>query len=68
MIANNYVAEVDYPEYGKRLKVHGTPWHFSETPARIGVAPKLGADNNEILGRLGYSAAEIHDFRQRRII
>jgi crotonobetainyl-CoA:carnitine CoA-transferase CaiB-like acyl-CoA transferase len=68
VVANGYVAEMDYPEYGKRLKVHGTPWHFSETPAEIGVAPKLGADNDEILGRLGYSNAEIADFRQRKII
>ncbi|MBV8168699.1 MAG: CoA transferase, partial [Alphaproteobacteria bacterium] len=33
VVANGYVTEVDYPEYGKRLKVHGTPWQFSETPA-----------------------------------
>ena len=68
VVANGYVAEVDYPEYGKRLKVHGTPWNFSETPAKIGVAPKLGADNDEILHRLGYSAAEIEDFRRRKIV
>ena len=51
VLANGYVTEVAYPEYGKTLKVHGSPWHFSETPAHIGVAPKLGADNAEILGR-----------------
>jgi len=68
VVANGYVAEVDYPEYGKRLKVHGSPWRFSETPARIGVAPKLGAHNDEILGRLGYSPAEIEGLRERNII
>ena len=35
--------------------MHGTPWHFSETPARIGVAPQLGEHNDEVLGGLGYS-------------
>src|SRR5215472_16458915 len=56
VLANGYVTEMAYPKYGKRLKVHGTPWHFSETPAKLGIAPKLGADNDEILGRVGYSA------------
>ena len=49
VLANGYVTEIDYPKHGKRLKVHGSPWHFSETPAQIGVAPELGADNDEIL-------------------
>ena len=40
VLANGYVAEIDYPEHGKRLKVHGSPWQFSETPAKIGVAPE----------------------------
>ena len=39
VLANGYVTEVDYPKHGKRLKVHGSPWHFSETPAKIGIAP-----------------------------
>ena len=68
VLANGYVTEIDYPEYGKTLKVHGSPWHFSETPAQIGVAPKLGADNDEILAGLGYTSAQIEDFRDRKII
>jgi crotonobetainyl-CoA:carnitine CoA-transferase CaiB-like acyl-CoA transferase len=68
VVANGYVAEVPYPEYNKTLKVHGTPWQFSETPARIGIAPKLGAHNDEVLGELGYTTAQITDFRRRKII
>ena len=68
VLANRYVAEVDYPDYGKRLKVHGSPWHFSETPAKLGVAPKLGAHNDDILAVLGYTPAQIDDFRERKII
>jgi crotonobetainyl-CoA:carnitine CoA-transferase CaiB-like acyl-CoA transferase len=68
VVANGYVAEVDYPEHGKRLKVHGTPWRFSETPARIGVAPKLGADNEAVLGDLGYDAAAVADLKARGVI
>ena len=55
-------------KHSKRLKVHGSPWHFSETPARIGVAPELGADNDQLLGELGYGAAEIADLRERKVI
>src|SRR5205085_5602489 len=68
VLANGYVSEVDYPKHGKRLKVHGSPWHFSETPAHIGVAPELGVHNDAILAELGYSPAQIQDFRERKII
>ena len=59
VLANGYVTEVEYPKHGKTLKVHGTPWQFSETPAQIGIAPELGADNDEVLTGLGYTAAQI---------
>jgi crotonobetainyl-CoA:carnitine CoA-transferase CaiB-like acyl-CoA transferase len=68
VVANGYVAEVDYPKHARRLKVHGTPWQFSETPARIGIAPELGADNSDVLAGLGYSAEEIRGFRERGVI
>jgi len=68
VLANGYVTEVDYPKHGKRLKVHGSPWNFSETPARPGVAPELGASNDEALTELGYTPAQIADLRERKII
>jgi crotonobetainyl-CoA:carnitine CoA-transferase CaiB-like acyl-CoA transferase len=68
VVANGYVTEIDYPKHGKRLKVHGSPWHFSETPAQIGVAPELGADNDAVLAGLDYSPAQIDGLRQRKII
>jgi crotonobetainyl-CoA:carnitine CoA-transferase CaiB-like acyl-CoA transferase len=68
VVANGYVTEVEYKKHGKTLKVHGTPWRFSETPAKVGVAPELGADNDAVLAGLGYSAGEIQDFRERKII
>jgi crotonobetainyl-CoA:carnitine CoA-transferase CaiB-like acyl-CoA transferase len=67
VVANGYVAEVEHPKHGK-LKVHGTPWQFSETPAKIGIAPELGADNDGVLAGLGYSAAEIAGLRERKIV
>jgi len=68
VLANGYVTEVEYPKYGKKLKVHGSPWNFSETPARIGIAPELGEHNEAVLTELGYSAAEIQGFRDRKVI
>ena len=68
VIANGHVTEVEYPKYGRKLKVHGTPWRFSETPARPGIAPELGEHNASVLGELGYSESEIADFRKRGVI
>jgi crotonobetainyl-CoA:carnitine CoA-transferase CaiB-like acyl-CoA transferase len=68
VLANGYVTEVAYPTHGKTLKVHGSPWHFSETPARIGRAPALGEHNESVLSELGYDAAQIKDFKARKVI
>jgi crotonobetainyl-CoA:carnitine CoA-transferase CaiB-like acyl-CoA transferase len=68
VVANGYVAEVDYPKYGKRLKVHGSPWQFSETPPEIGIAPELGEHTNEVLLELGFGEAEIVELKERGII
>ncbi len=68
VIANGYVTHVDYPKYGKKLKVHGTPWQFSETPAKPGIAPELGQHNEAMLCDLGYSEAEIKDLKARKVI
>lgn len=68
VLANGYLTEVDYPKHGKKLKVHGSPWHFSETPPHIGVAPELGEHNDAVLKEVGYSAGEIQGFRDRNVI
>ena len=48
--------------------MHGSPWRFSETPAKFGVAPKLGEHNAEILAGLGYDDGEIASLREQKII
>jgi crotonobetainyl-CoA:carnitine CoA-transferase CaiB-like acyl-CoA transferase len=67
VIANGHVTHVDHPKHGK-LKVHGTPWRFSETPAKPGIAPGLGDHNEAALGELGYDAAAIADLKKRGVI
>lgn len=68
VLANGYISELEYPEIGETLKVHGSPWQFSETPARIGRAPKLGEHNDEILTNLGYDNGDIASLREQKII
>ena len=65
---NNYVTEVWYPELNKNMKVHGTPWKFSKTPANIKRAPKLGEHNSELLNKLGYSEKDIQNLIEEKII
>jgi len=67
VLANGYVTHVEHPRHGK-LKVHGTPWRFSETPARPGIAPELGEHNEAVLGGLGYDADAIADLKKRGVI
>jgi crotonobetainyl-CoA:carnitine CoA-transferase CaiB-like acyl-CoA transferase len=68
VLANAYITEVEYPKYGKTVKVHGSPWQFSETPAHIGIAPELGEHNVPILTRLGYSQAQIQELKEQNVI
>jgi crotonobetainyl-CoA:carnitine CoA-transferase CaiB-like acyl-CoA transferase len=68
VLANGYITEVEYPRHGKKLKVHGSPWQFSETPAKVGIAPELGEHNEDVLKEIGYSAVEIQGFRDRKVI
>jgi crotonobetainyl-CoA:carnitine CoA-transferase CaiB-like acyl-CoA transferase len=67
VLANGHVTHVDHPKHGK-LKVHGTPWRFSETPAKPGIAPELGEHNEAVLGELGYSADEVAALKSKGVI
>lgn len=68
VIANGYVSEIDYPEYGKTLKVHGSPWKFSESSVKIGIAPKLSEHTDAVLNGLGYNETEIQNFKDDGVV
>jgi crotonobetainyl-CoA:carnitine CoA-transferase CaiB-like acyl-CoA transferase len=57
-----------HPAWGVMRQV-GVPFQLSETPASIRTPPPtLGEHTDEILAGLGYTAAEIADLRDRRVV
>ena len=60
--------KVEDPEFGVfQLVKNGV--NFSETPAALTLRPpKLGEHNEAILKTLGYSAEEIQDLKEKRIL
>ena len=66
--ANGYIVEVDDPKRGK-LQLLNSPVEFSETPAAVeNPGPEVGQHNEDILGELGYSRAQIEELREKRVI
>ncbi len=68
IVANSYVSEIFHPELNEKIKIHGSPWKFSETPSKFGLAPKLGEHNKEILSNIGYSIDQIEKLEDNQII
>ena len=68
IIANNYVSEIFHPDLNEKIKIHGSPWKFSETPSKFGIAPKLGEHNKDILNSIGYSDDQIKKLEDNKII
>ena len=53
----------------RKVSLVGQPITLSRTPAAIAtLLPEVGANNDDILGELGFSAAEIETFRNNRAI
>ena len=64
VVANGYVKEIFHPKIGENIKIHGSPWKFSETPSRPGFAPELGEHNDEILSSLGYTDSQVEELQK----
>ena len=66
--AREMFIEIDHPTIG-RMKVNGSPIKLMDMMPRINCpAPTLGQHNEEILEGLGYTAAQIADFKERGVI
>ena len=67
-LAREMIREVRLPD-GAPLKVPAVVPKLADTPGEIGaIAPKLGEHNDEILGRIGYSPADIAGLRARKVV
>jgi formyl-CoA transferase len=65
--ATGTIVEVDHPARGKYLTV-GNPIKMSDSATEVTRSPLLGEHTEEVLGQLGYSAAQIAEFRAERVI
>jgi formyl-CoA transferase len=67
-LARGMIREVRLPD-GTSLKVPGIVPKLDATPGELEwVGPRLGEHTDEILGRLGYAAADVAGLRARKII
>jgi crotonobetainyl-CoA:carnitine CoA-transferase CaiB-like acyl-CoA transferase len=67
--AAHLVEEREYPGLNRTVPLAPTPIELSETPGTYRrPAPLLGEHTDEILGSLGYSAAEIAALRAAKVV
>jgi crotonobetainyl-CoA:carnitine CoA-transferase CaiB-like acyl-CoA transferase len=66
VIARKMVREMESPV--GPVPVIGSPLRLSESPARYDPIPSLGEDTEPILRELGYSDADIEQFRRDKVI
>ena len=58
------IVDFDYPD-GRTARMIANPIRCSDAEAPRRAAPSLGADTDELLGELGYSAERIAELRSR---
>lgn len=61
------IVTVKHPERGT-IRMLASPIRLPQSQERIGIAPALGADTNQILRNLGYATEEIEALRKDGII
>ena len=62
------IANINEPEVGD-IQIFNMSAKFSETPASIdSPPPQLSANTNEVLGKLGYSADQLQELKDKSVI
>ena len=68
-VTANGMVQVVHDGNGRSVKYVGFPIRFSSTPAEIRRHPPgLGEHNQEVLGSLGFSAAEVEELRESGVL
>ena len=69
VLANKYIIEYNHATFGP-IKVLGSPFQFSKTPAKIRAeAPQFGQHTEEILLEIGgYTWEEITQLKEEEVI
>jgi crotonobetainyl-CoA:carnitine CoA-transferase CaiB-like acyl-CoA transferase len=65
--ARGFIVSWDHPDVGVQ-RYPGFPIHFAATPATIGPAPALGADNRAVLRELGCTDEQIDALERAGVI
>lgn len=64
-----YLKMVEYPGMPQAAPVSDTPVRLSRTPAGIRHRPPtLGEHTEQLMGELGYTPAEVAEFRRKRVV
>ena len=66
MKARGMIQEIESPV--GRIPVLASPLHLSDSPQRLDPMPGLGGDTDSVLKSIGYSDAQIIEFRNQRVI
>ena len=64
MLANDIFVGIDHDEHGRSDVVNSPIWLRGETKREATRAPRLGEHTDEVLGELGYDAAQIETLRK----
>ncbi|HKD66563.1 MAG TPA: CoA transferase [Candidatus Binataceae bacterium] len=68
VMANQLAVELDHPEFGP-ISQNGVLMKFSATPSKIwSSAPILGQHTREVLTEIGYTADQIRELEESRIV
>ncbi len=67
-LAMDFFSEIDQPGVGK-LRMINEPMRFVQDPASIqSTVPALGEHTDEVLASLGYSAEQIAEMREKKVV
>ena len=67
LLKRGMMAKIDHPQRGE-VTVSGWPLRMSDSHVPVKSSPLLGADNETVYGDIGFSADEVKEMRERKVI